>query len=113
MRRAASDGARGLFLVPTNNKAPYWLALKRVASLQQEIEADSSLYTNSSLALGRHTLFAADFSSGSADTLATPPCRQAFERRPKGRRPDQEEAFQLEEIQRQLQVLVPSPIPSA
>ena len=113
VRRAASDGARGLFLVPTNNKAPYWLALKRVASLQQEIEADSSLYTNSSLALGRHTLFAADFSSGSADTLATPPCRQAFERRPKGRRPDQEEAFQLEEIQRQLQVLVPSPIPSA
>jgi hypothetical protein len=110
--RATSDGARRLFLVPTNNKAPYWLALKRVAVLQQEIRNDSSLYMNCSLPRGRHTLFAADFSSGSANTLATQPCRQAFERWPKGRRPNREEALQLEAIQKQLQVLAPSSIPS-
>ena len=107
-----SDGARGLFLVPTNYKAPYWLALKRVSILQQEIEADASLYTNSAAPLGRHTLFAADFSAGRSDALATPPCRQAFDRRRKGRQPDRAEATQHEEIHKQLQVLAANALPS-
>jgi hypothetical protein len=105
VRRAMSDKARGLFLVPTNNKAPYWLALRRVSVLQQEIGTDSHLYTNCASPLGRHTLFAADFSTPSADRSATPPCRQAFERRTKGRLPDQAERAQLEAIHNQLQVL--------
>ena len=112
VKRALSDGARGLFLVPTNYKAPYWLALKRVSILQQEIEADASLYTNSAVPLGRHTLFAADFSAGRSDALATPPCRQAFDRRRKGRQPDRAEATQHEEIHKQLQVLAANALPS-
>ena len=81
MKRAISDGARGLFLVRTNYKAPYWLALKRVSKLQQEIEADASLYTNSSVQLGRHTLFAADFSALSQQIgLTLSPRRRAGRR---------------------------------
>ena len=105
VKRALSDGARGLFLVPTNIKAPYWLALRRVSTVQKEIAADASFYTNCAKPLGRHTLFAADFSNTPADHTASPPCRQAFVRRAKGRLLDRAELAQQEAIRGQLLVL--------
>ena len=44
VRRARSDGARGLFLVPTNFKAGYFIALRAVAIAVLEIETNQSLY---------------------------------------------------------------------
>ena len=90
-----------MFLVPTNIKAPYWLALRRVSVLQKEIAADAAYYTNCAKPLGRHTLFAADFSSLSANHGVSPPCRQAFGRRAKGRQLDRAELAQREAIKGQ------------
>ena len=108
VKRALSDGARGMFLVPTNIKAPYWLALRRVSVLQKEIAADAAYYTNCAKPLGRHTLFAADFSSLSANHAVSPPCRQAFGRRAKGRQLDRAELAQREAIKGQLLALEPN-----
>ena len=44
VRRARSDGARGLFLVPTNFKAGYFIALRAVAIAVLEIETNQSSY---------------------------------------------------------------------
>lgn len=105
VRRALSDGAKGLFLVPTNLKAPYWLALRRVSKARIEIEADSSLYLNCERPLGRHTLFVADFSEGITDSSVTAPCPQAYDRRRKGRSFDRVETAEQEEIQVKLRSL--------
>ena len=41
---ARSDGARGLFLMPTNFKAGYFIALRAVAIAVLEIETNQSSY---------------------------------------------------------------------
>ena len=81
VKRAQSDGARGLFLVPTNVKAPYWLALRRVSLAQLEIAANPALYKWSGRDMGRHTLFAADFAE--SERRDGDACPQAFEKREK------------------------------
>ena len=56
VRRARSNGARGLFLVPTNFKAGYFIALRAVAIAVLELETNQSLYRLTSKPVGRMTL---------------------------------------------------------
>ena len=103
VKRAQSDGARGLFLVPTNVKAPYWLALRRVSLAQLEIAANPALYKWSGRDMGRHTLFAADFAE--SDRRDGDPCPQAFEKREKVCRFTPVEQEEQAAIQRKLRHL--------
>ena len=103
VRQARSDGARGLFLVPTNFKAGYFIALWAVAVAVLELETQQLLYRFTCKPVGRMTLFAADFGDKEADCLV-PSCVQAFEPRI-GRRPSRGELDADEAIQVKLRHL--------
>ena len=103
VKRAQSDGARGIFLVPTNVKAPFWLALRRVSRAQKEVAANPGLYEWCEKPLGRHTLFAADFAETERRDGA--PCPQAFLRREKVGRFSPVELEEQEAIQSKLRHL--------
>lgn len=90
VRRARSDGAKGLFLVPTNHKAGYFIALRAAAVQIMEIETDQTLYRFTNKPVGRMTLFAAEFGRPEADRWPAP-CAQAFEPRI-GRQQSEQEA---------------------
>ena len=103
VKRAQSDGARGLFLVPTNYKAPYWQALRRAARARLEIASNPQLYKWCGAPMGRHTLFAVDFTS--SERRDGDPCPQAFQRRNKVCRFLPVEREEQEAIQAQLRHL--------
>jgi hypothetical protein len=46
IRRAQSDGARGIFLVPRNRKAPFFQALRQRALLRKDLEAEPDLFNS-------------------------------------------------------------------
>ena len=103
VRRARSDGARGLFLVPTNFKAGYFLVLRAVAVAALDLEAQQSRYRFTHKPVGRMTLFAADFGDDAADCWPAT-CAQAFIPRV-GRRPSRGEAVADEAIQGKLRLI--------
>ena len=103
VRRARSDGARGLFPVPTDFKAGYFIALRSEAIAVLELVTNQSLYSFTSKPVGRMTLFAADFCDKEADCLV-PACAHAFEPRI-GRRPSRGESEADEAIQVKLRHL--------
>ena len=69
VRRARSDGARGLFLVPTKFQGRLFIALRAVAVAVLEPETQQSLYRFTRKPVGRMTLFTADFGDKEADQL--------------------------------------------
>jgi hypothetical protein len=82
VRRARSDGVKGVFVVPTAYKAGYWMALRNHSVAMAELNDKASNFVGVQAPLGRHTIFLVDF--GGADTQS-PPCGQ--ETRHRGRRP--------------------------
>ena len=101
VKRARSDGARAVFVVPTAVKAGYWMALRNHSIDRAELTRPDLDFTNVQAPLGSHTVFLVDF--GRADTNS-PPCGQ--ERQHRGRRQqlgpvEQEERRRVtEELQR-------------
>ena len=92
-----SDGASGLFLVPTNFKAGYFIALRAVAVAVLELEAQQSLYRLTRKPVGGMTLFVADIGNKEADFRVLA-CVQAFDPRI-GRHPSRGESEADEAIQ--------------
>jgi len=84
VRRAKSDGARGIFLVPTNRKAAYYMCLAQNAHARQIIDQQCTGFVHSTRPLTQHTLFAVDFGER-ADRTAPAACGQAHRRRSSGR----------------------------
>jgi len=72
--RARSDGARGLFLVPTRHRAGFWLALRRAATSWTYVNEAVCKFEHTERELGAHTLFLVDF-GGLADSGE--PCASA------------------------------------
>ena len=81
VRRARSDGVRGVFVVPTAYKTGYWMALRNHSVAMAELNDRASDFVGVQGPLGRHTIFLVDF--GGPDTQS-PPCGQ--ETRHRGRR---------------------------
>ena len=82
VRRARSDGTRGVFLVPCNPKAPFYVALRKHAVAALDIPNDPDVFSHSLKPLCKHTLLAVDF--GLADDC-TMGCGQESDHRPQGR----------------------------
>ena len=82
VRRARSDGARGVFLVPCNPRAPFYVALQKHAVATLDIPNEPDMFTHTAKPLCKHTLMAVDF--GSSDTC-TAGCGQETAHRPQGR----------------------------
>ena len=93
--RARSDGARGIFLVPTRQRAGYWMALRRAARRWCAVPAADCVFENTERELGAHTLFLVDF-EGPPD--ATEPCAAAGRRRSAVRPRDPVEDREEEEL---------------
>ena len=81
VRRARSDGVKGVFVVPTAYKTGYWMALRNHSVAMAELNDRASDFVGVQAPLGRHTIFLVDF--GGPDTQS-PPCGQ--ETRHRGRR---------------------------
>ena len=103
VRRAQSDGARGIFLVPRNRKAPYFQALRQRAILIRNLESEPDLFVHARKQMCKHSLIAVDFGYG--NDLTSPFCGQESEPRRKGRvaLPVEEEASR--DIIRQISLL--------
>jgi hypothetical protein len=84
VRRAKSDGARGVFLVPTNRKAAYYMCLVQNAHARQVIDQRLTGFVHASRPMTQHTLFAVDFGER-ADRTSPSACGQALRRRSTGR----------------------------
>jgi hypothetical protein len=82
VKRARSDGARCVFVVPTAYKAGYWMALRNRSIDRAELTRPDLDFTNVQGTLGKHTVFLEDF--GTDDSL-TPACGQS--QAPRGLRP--------------------------
>ena len=83
VRRAKSDGARGIFLVPTNRKAAYFMCLTQNAHASRVIGQAKGLFIHTARAMPQHTLFAVDF--GERADRTAPACGQEGRRRTTGR----------------------------
>ena len=82
VRRARSDGARGVFLVPCNPRAPFYVALQKHAVAALDIPNEPDMFTHTVKPLCKHTLMAVDFGSSDACTAG---CGQETAHRPQGR----------------------------
>jgi hypothetical protein len=101
VRRARSDGARGIFLVPNSTKQGYWQCLTREARARHLGVAVASDFQNTSQKrMTEHSLFYVDFGEG-ADASA-PPCAQALLRRPVLPRLEPREEEELERLRQEL-----------
>jgi hypothetical protein len=97
VRRARSDGARGLFLVPNSAKKGYWQCLTREAKARHmEIAKAQDFECTGSKHLTDHSFFYADFSEGADHTV--PLCGQALLPRPGLPRLGPEEEAELQRI---------------
>ena len=103
VRRAQSDGARGIFLVPRNRKAPYYQALRQRAMLARHLEAEPDLFCHTRKQMCKHSLIAVDFSGGV--DLTTAFCGQESEPRRKGRAVLPVEAEAARDLVRQISLL--------
>ena len=83
-RRAKSDGARGIFLVPTNRKAAYYVCLTQHAHASRVIDQRQTGFLHSSRDMTHHTLFCVDFAE-LADRTSPAACGQDLHRRVLGR----------------------------
>ena len=83
IRRAKSDGARGIFLVPTNRKAGYYMCLTQHSHASRVVRPDRGAFVHTTRAMTPHTLFAVDFGERADHTA--PPCGQEGRRRTSGR----------------------------
>ena len=63
VRRAKSDGARGIFLVPTNRKAAFYMCLSQHAHASRIVRSDKDTFVHVVRSMPQHTLFAADLGS--------------------------------------------------
>ena len=96
VRRARSDGVRGLFLVARNRKQASYQSLRQNAFAYRDLEADPRLFDHVRKPMPKHTLLAVDFGRGTDRSVAY--CGQETLRRPRGREPrpiEQEEARAL------------------
>ena len=84
VRRAKSDGARGIFLVPINRKAAYYMCLQQYSVEQEAVGMGDRVFEHAVRQMPKMMLFAVDFADGNADR-ASPPCGQEFVRRADGR----------------------------
>jgi hypothetical protein len=83
VRRAKSDGARGIFLVPTNRKAAYYICLTQHSHGTRVVEHARELFAHTARTMPQHTLFAVDFGERADQTA--PLCGQEGRRRALGR----------------------------
>ncbi len=97
--RARSDGARGLFLVPTRQRAGFWMALRRAAVRWQTVPEADCVFEHTERVLGSHTLFLVDF-DGPSDSIEA--CAAAGRRRSGLRPRDPLEDQEVEELRRAL-----------
>ena len=105
IRRARSDGARGIFLVPNSAKQGFWQALTREATHSLENIAEHAHFTHTRRrVMCKHSLFYADFSEGPSEYFV-PPCLQAWAHRGRANYNRASEEKELELIQRELQWL--------
>jgi hypothetical protein len=81
-RRARSDGARAVFVVPTTYSAGYWKGLRARSTGQLELTNPQTEFHNSQGTMGNHTVFLVDFAD--ADDRLAAGCGQESE--PRGRR---------------------------
>ena len=101
VRRARSDGARGIFLVPNSAKQGYWQCLTRDARARQLGIAVARNFENVfQKRMTEHSLFYVDFGEN-ADVLA-PPCAQALLRRPGLPRLEPREEEELRRLRQEL-----------
>ncbi len=101
VRRARSDGARGIFLVPNSAKQGYWQCLTRDARARQLGIAVASDFDNAfQKRMTEHSLFYVDFGEN-ADVHA-PLCAQALLRRPGLPRLEPREEEELQRLRQEL-----------
>ena len=106
VRRARSDGARGVFLVPCSRKAPFFAALKAHALASSEVAVEADVFTHLSRPMCKHMLFAVDF--GGADQ-GVGGCGQEALRRPRERWVRPIEADESEAILNKLRDMATQP----
>ena len=97
--RARSDGARGVFLVPTRHRAGYWMALRRASRRVVAVPEQVNMYENTERVMAAHTLFLVDF-EGPDDCVAA--CASAGLRRSGERPRDAVEDHESEILRRSL-----------
>ena len=83
VRRAKSDGARGIFLVQTNRKAAYFMCLSQRCHASRVIAQDAEPFVHTARELTQHRLFAVDFMERADRCSAA--CGQERQRRTSGR----------------------------
>ena len=93
--RARSDGARGVFLVPTRQRAGYWMALRRASTRWMHVPESCCVFEYAERVLGAHTLFLVDF-EGPSDSVEA--CAAAGLRRDQGRSRDPLEEAEKKEL---------------
>jgi hypothetical protein len=103
VRRARSDGARGIFLVPRNRKLAYYQSLRQNAMLKLDLDADPGLFEHVRKPMTKHSLFAVDFAR--QPDRCTPYCGQEASRRRPGREIRPVEAEEARALVRQISLL--------
>jgi len=103
VRRARSDGARGIFLVPRNRKLAYYQSLRQNAILKQDLEADPDLFEHVRKPMTKHSLFAVDFAR--QPDRSAPYCGQEARLRRRGREAEPVEAEEARALVRQISLL--------
>ena len=104
VRRARSDGAQGVFLVPNSAKSGYWQCLTREAGARvMHIARGGAFLHCGSKKIPDHSLFYVDFGEGANHD--PPLCAEALLRRAGTPRLRPGEAEELEKLQQQLALL--------
>ena len=100
VRRARSDGARGIFLVPNSAKQGYWQCLTRDARARHLGIAVANDFVHAShKRMTEHSLFYVDFGEGADDHA--PPCAQALLPRPGLPRLEPKEEEELQRLRQE------------
>ena len=103
VRRAKSDGARCIFLVPTNRKAAYFMCLAQRCHASRVIVQETEPFVHTTRDMSQHTLFSVDFMER-ADRCS-PACGQERQRRSSGRGVRVVEALERSALSQQLSAL--------
>ncbi len=88
-----------MFLVPTRQRAGFWMALRRAAVRWQIVPEADCVFEHTERVLGSHTLFLVDF-EGPSDSVEA--CAAAGRRRSGLRPRNQLEDQEVEELRRAL-----------
>ena len=108
LRKTASrdgllHGARGIFLVPTNRKAAFFMCLTQHAHASRVVRPDRGTFLHATRPMTQHTLFAVDFGERADHT--SPPCGQEGQRRSSGRELRPLEAIENKALAERLEAL--------